>query len=138
MPYGDFFYSLPNYDVGEVITLDGYTAQLAEVNLEGNLLQIDLQLANESGRPIDLVWAVQLIREDVGYIAPQASPVQESKVGEASLAESDSLGGVWNYDLTPEGLSSDSQIDLDDYRLLYAPFGWAGPVFVFRLTPPSR
>lgn len=136
-PQADFFYSLPNYSVGETITLDGYTITVAEATLDGSQLQLDLELANESGRPIDLAWAVQLIREESGYVAPVASPVDQSNVGEVSLANSAELGGVWSYDLQTEGLGPETPVDLDDYRLVYAPFGWSGPVFVFRLTPSA-
>ncbi|WP_374685658.1 hypothetical protein [Promineifilum sp.] len=137
VPMGDFFYSLPNYSTGETVTLDAFTATVTEVTLQGSQLQISVDLLNESGQPIDMVWAVQLIRDEFGYIAPLDSPVQDMIVGEGVPAERVDLGGVWTYDLAPGDLSSNAAIDLDDYRLLFVPRGWSGPVFVFRLTPSS-
>lgn len=141
-PQGDFFYSLPNYSVGETVTLDGYTITVTEVTLDGSRLQLDLELANESGRPIDLSWAVQLIREESGYIAPITSPVTQNSNNNMLLANRAELGGIWSYELQAgepgaEGLKPETPVDLDNYRLLYAPFGWSGPVFIFRLTSPA-
>lgn len=138
-PQGDFFYSLPTHEIGEVVTLGGYTAILNSVELTDNQLHVDLSLANNSGKPIDLVWAVQLFREEQGYVLPSNSPVSGSAVGESYLTNNDDLGGVWTYDLAPAkrtdgDLKPQAEIDLDDYRLLFVPFGWSGPIFIFRLN----
>lgn len=135
-PQSDFFYSLPNYSVGETVTKDGYTIKVAGVALDGDQLSIDLELGNESGRPIDMTWAVQLVREGTGYIAPTASPVDQTRPADKQLANGADLGGSWVYDLQGTKSATESSVNLDDYRLLYAPFGWSGPVFVFRLSPP--
>lgn len=142
-PQGDFFYSLPTYAIGEDVTLGGYSARLNDVELTDGHLNIDLSIANNSGRPVDMVWAVQLMHEGDGYVAPRQSPVVNSKVGEALLADRDDLGGTWSYDLIParslgDGSGPVDEIDLNEYRLLFVPFGWSGPVFIFRLTPSGQ
>ncbi len=138
VPMGSFFYSLPNYDIGQTVTLDGYTATVNEVVFEDNQLQIDVAIANESGQAIDMVWGLQLIRDEFGYIAPVSSPVQGMAVGETVAAETVDLGGVWSYDLSPDETAVESPANLDDYRLLFVPRGWSGPVFIFRLTSPTQ
>jgi hypothetical protein len=138
MPMGSFFYSLPNYDIGQTVTLDGYTATVNEVVLESDQLEISIDITNESAQAIDMVWGLQLIRDEVGYVPPQSSPVQDMAVGETVAAETVEVGGVWSYDLSPGDASLESPVNLDDYRLLFVPRGWSGPVFVFHLTPPTQ
>ncbi len=137
-PTGDFFYSLPNYEVGETATLDGYTATVNEVNFNGDQLDIQLDILNDSGQAIDMVWAVQLIQEEVGYITPLSSPYQDMAVGDAVPADVSALEGVWSYDLLATDTTLAAPVDLDNYRLLFAPRGWSGPVFVFRLTSQAQ
>jgi hypothetical protein len=128
-PQSDLFYSLPTYEVGEIAEIGGFKIQLMEAVLEGERLSITVALENKSPYAIDLGWAIQLRDGDGNFVRAIKSPVAQQR----RLETTGALASDWQYDL---GKLNASSIDsLRDYRLIYAPRGWSGPVMVFRLTP---
>jgi hypothetical protein len=130
VPQSHLFFSLPTYEVGQVIEIEGFKIQLTSVVLEKAQLRIAIALENSSLQAIDLGWAIQLRDENGGFVKPTNSLAAERK----QLQSNETLSRTWQYEL--ETLDDDSN-SLRDYRLIYAPRGWSGPVMIFRLAPQT-
>lgn len=113
-----------------------YLITLDDFNNVGNQISIFVTLENHSGFTIDLNWAIQLRDDKGGLIEPLPSgngSVENLKSyleNPQSLNTDEEIRAMWQYSLTGR-----SAQDLKDYRLIYAPRGWSGPVFVFKLIP---
>jgi hypothetical protein len=122
MPQADQFAGLPFHLLGEQTALGGYTVKLSDIQLEADSIQVSAELANHSGRLIDLDSAFILYKPDGSRIT------SSGKLGTLESGSESSLSILFDLP-APIPLS-----ELLDYRLLYTPFGWSGPVFMYLLV----
>ncbi len=120
-PQGDFFMELPQHEVGETVQAGGYTITLKEAAIANGRLRLVLNLANHSPYEVDLGWAVQVRNNQGTLLRPDTVAVP------GPLATGEQREQVWQRET---GISTAA---LNTLRLIYAPHGWSGPVFVFRL-----
>lgn len=136
LPGGSLFFSLPSHKVGETVEAAGYQITLDDFDNNGDQISLFVTLQNHSEFAIDLNWAIQLRDEKGGLIQPLSSGnesvenLNSYNENPESLNTDEGIRGMWRYSL--EGRSVQ---DLKDYRLIYSPRGWSGPVFVFKLFP---
>ena len=125
LPKTSFFSSLPVHLIGETVEAEGYSVTLSQVTAHDNSLALDLKLVNNSQHAIDLNWAVKLYLPS----GEQIFPDNLLPAGEDFLPARSSLERTWLYRID-DALYG----DFVEWRLLYAPFGWSGPVILYRLS----
>ena len=126
MPSVSFFSSLPVHLLGETVESGQYVITFDKLKFEKQILSISLTLINKSTQSIDLESAVQLYLPTYEQVrtAPAAARGNMLQPGET-------IQKTWVYSLP---MVSNTKEELTNYRLLYAPFGWSGPVILYRLT----
>ncbi len=120
-PQSNLFAELPQRRVGETAQAEGFKITLQEAQVVDGKLRLVLELSNTSPYQVDLNEAIQL-RDSKGRLL-SSDPAGAPK----TLGKSAQVEGAWEYSLSP-GTASVSA-----WRLIYAPRGWSGPVFVYRL-----
>jgi hypothetical protein len=100
----------------------GYSVRISNLNLTSDTLQVTAALSNHSGRMIDLDAAFLIYDETGRRMIPSGSLGTLASGSDASL------------DISFPLASPIQAADLLDYRLLYVPFGWSGPVFMYLLV----
>lgn len=134
-PQSNSFYGLPTFRVGETAEFDGFRITLAGVELDGTELRLTLDLENETDRPVDLAWAIQL-----HHGTEHVPPVEQAADEASQLLPASAVSNVWRYDLSETLVAGAPTAQAGDvlagYLLLYAPRGWSGPVIVYRLDTP--
>lgn len=120
-PQSSLFYELPQRRVGETAEGAGFKITLQEARVVDGKLRVTLDLSNTSPYQVDLNAAVQL-RDGKGRLIPA-----EGEDAPKTLEKQSQVEGQWEYALNP-GTAS-----VSTWRLVYAPRGWSGPVFVYRL-----
>jgi len=133
-PAASLFTSLPLHAPGEVVQQGEYTIALDNVQLDAanGQLSLSLTITNSSAAVVDLGWAVQLRDPQGGYV----TPLRTDAPLPANLEAKQSLAAGWVY---PLAQSADGEALLEmaayrEYRLVFAPRGWSGPITIFRLT----
>ena len=122
-PLSDFFYTLPTHLIGETVVEGDYIINLEKALLDGEQLKIVLNLTNLSQHEIDLVLALQLFLENQLILPKHVFP--------RYLPAGQTMQYEQVYMLTGKPNLPSALIN---YHLLYAPFGWSGPVIIYRLT----
>ena len=125
-PAVSFFSSLPVHLIGETIDTGEYVVTLDSVTLQEQSLSLTITITNRSEKEVDLNSAMQLYLPTYELIHSPSKPPENN-----ILSIGETLQKTRVYDL-PQPLN-DAQ-KLKDYRFLYAPFGWSGPVILYRLS----
>jgi hypothetical protein len=136
-PGSSLFSSLPLHNPGESVKQGDYTIQLDHVNIDPVTAQLtfDLKINNDSNAVVDLSWAVQLRDPQGGFISP-LTQAQDSPSQPKSLDPTTQITQTWQYAMAQTGngqIMADAK-DYREYRLIFAPKGWSGPITVFRIT----
>jgi hypothetical protein len=122
MPQADQFTGLPFHLLGEQAADGGYTITLSNLRLATDSLQVSAALANHSGRVIDLDAAFFLSEPDGRRVTPD---------GQLGTLET---GAERSIEVRIPLVRPIAGEELLDYRLMYTPFGWSGPVFMYLLV----
>ncbi len=127
VPSASFFSGIPIHLIGETVNSDGYQVSLTAAQLQGDEITLSVEISNLGSQPIDLNWGVQLYQPDEAQLSLK-NPLPD---GEALLQPGDSLRRDWVFtnplpDLDPQTLTN--------YRFVFAPRGWSGPVVIYRLS----
>lgn len=120
-PQGSLFYELPQRKVGETAEGAGFKITLRDARIANGKLLLNIELGNTTPYQVDLNEALQL-RDDKGHLLP---PDADATL--KTLETSSQVQGQWQYSLNTNTAS------MSTWRLIYAPRGWSGPVFVYRI-----
>ncbi len=136
-PESSLFYSLPLHKVNEQVTAGGYGISLDGLSFDdtAGTITLDLTITNTTNSLVDLGWAVQLRDGNGGLVKPQKGGKFPELL--SSLPAETTFSGAWVY---PQAADAEGQNPAllnvyEDYRLVFAPKGWSGPVIVYLLTP---
>lgn len=121
-PQGSFFYELPQHYLGETASANGFSITLKQVNEQSGTLRLVLVLTNSTRYDVDLGWAVQLRNDKGRLVKAQTTEFQRN------LKRGEQIEAGWQYEVNQVNTA------IDKLQLIYAPRGWSGPVFVYRLV----
>jgi hypothetical protein len=121
-PQADQFTGLPFHLLGEQAADGGYIITMSDLRLSADSMWVSATITNYSGRAIDL---------DASFLLyyPDGSPVAADG-GNGLLANGSERSLRVRFNL-PALIPTD---ELMGYRLLFTPFGWSGPIFMYLLV----
>jgi hypothetical protein len=122
VPQSDQFAGLPFHLMGETVEAGGYIIKIENIRLNPRSISVSADITNNSERPIDLSSALNLYAPDGFRILPNDMA--------GSLEPGNSTQLEFSYALPMPF----AQSEIMEYRLVFTPFGWSGPVIVYLLV----